>query len=327
MFYSAYGLTIDSNCHISGLTSPAENSLRVTADLFVEFGSPSAAIQRALRSAAIELPTSRFARYADDPKFSLSKLENGEFFQLSYSDGTRFLVKNNANYVWGDAGPHLTDDDLAVYLLGPILGFVLRCKGRLALHASAVSIDGRAIALMGPAGAGKSTTAAALALRGWPVCCEDVCALAGSARGTRVLPGYPRICLWPDSVKLLFSRDDSLPLIVKGWEKRYLALDGSLGKFTDDATPLGAIYFLAPRSDDSSRAVIRPLSQKETTLLMVQNTYMNWLLDKSQRAAEFDVVVKLVSEVPCFEVVPSAGQTGLSETAVMIEAHALSLNG
>src|SRR5262249_30541270 len=161
---------------------------------------------------------------------------------LFYGDGTRFLVNKSASQVWGEPGPGLTLDDVFVYLVGPVAGFILRRRRWVALHASAVHVGKQAIALMGPAGSGQSTTAAALAWRNWPVCCEDVCALQEENGTTLVMPGYPRVCLWPDSVRMLFSREDALPLIVAGWEKRYLSLHNGTGGFADSPTPLGAIY-------------------------------------------------------------------------------------
>ena len=41
------------------------------------------------------------------------------------------------------------------------MGFVMLLRGIVCLHASAIAIDDEAIALLGPAGSGKSTTAAA----------------------------------------------------------------------------------------------------------------------------------------------------------------------
>jgi dephospho-CoA kinase len=50
-------------------------------------------------------------------------------------------------------------------------------RGVVCLHASAVAIGDEAIALLGPAGSGKSTTAAAFAERGYSVLAEDVVTL------------------------------------------------------------------------------------------------------------------------------------------------------
>jgi hypothetical protein len=261
--------------------------------------------------------------FPGDGAFTVSEFADHRFLQLKYADGTRFLMDCAATTIWGEVGPGLSHNDLCVYLLGPVMGFVLRQRGSTALHASSISMHGRAIAIVGEAGAGKSTTAAALALRGWPVLCEDVCALAQTAGHYEVLPAYPRVCLWPDSVDFLYASRDALPLIVQGWEKRFLALDGNRAVFASSGLPLAAVFLLAARSDDSSAPRIEPVSQREALLQLVQNTYMNWYLDRHQRAGEFDVLTRLISSVECFRVVPSADPARLSALAEMIESQAL----
>lgn len=276
---------------------------------------------RALSHPAVLLPTGRAPAPAAG-QFTLAA-RSRDCFELKYADGTRFLVDRAATQVWGQSGPGLTHEDALVYLLGPVMGFVLRRRNCLALHASAVAIGNSAIAIVGPAGSGKSTTAAALALRGRPVLCEDVCRLDGNQQGFRVYPGYPRVCLWPDSVGFLYPSSDALPLIVKGWEKRYLPLDGTKGMFAHAFLPLGGIYLLAARHDKISSIDIQPMTPRETALKLVENTYMNWLIDRERRAAEFDAISRLVLAVECFRVTPSSDPARLGELAAQIEAHAL----
>jgi len=142
-----------------------------------------------------------------------------------------------------------------------------------------------------------------------------------------VIPGYPRICLWPDSVSYLFSASDALPLIVRGWEKRFLPLDGSRqARLAMSSCSLSSILFLAPRTDDDRAPSIEPLSKRHAVLQLVQNTYMNWLMDPQQRANEFDAIVKLVSQVDCFRLIPSSDPARLGELATKIEAHVLDRN-
>jgi hypothetical protein len=230
-----------------------------------------------------------------------------------------------ATRIWGEPGPGLCYEDLCIYLLGPVMGFVLRQRGTVTLHASSVAFHGRAIALVGEAGAGKSTTAAALAVRGWPVLGEDVCALADLAGHYQVLPAYPRVCLWPDSVDFLFSSRDALPLMVAGWEKRFLSLDGSRAQFASSPAPLAAIFLLDERSDRDSTPSVKPISQRESLLRLVQNTYMNWYLDRRQRAEEFDVLTRLIASTECFQVIPSSDPARLGALAGLIESHTLRL--
>src|SRR5262249_13089878 len=113
----------------------------------------------------------------DDPAFEVQSYGAGRFFALNYQDGTRFMIDSQGRRVWGDWTQPWTKEDFATYLLGPALGFVLRRKGITPFHASVFCVDGHAFVICGDAHAGKSTTAAALALRGIPILCEDIAAL------------------------------------------------------------------------------------------------------------------------------------------------------
>src|SRR4029077_52896 len=72
---------------------------------------------------------------------------------------------------WADS---TTLENARSYLLGPVLGFLLRLRGVTCLHASAVAVDDFAVAIAGPPGSGKCTTAAAFARRGHAVLSDDV---------------------------------------------------------------------------------------------------------------------------------------------------------
>jgi hypothetical protein len=241
-----------------------------------------------------------------DPSFTLTQHGEAEGFELSYSDGARFVVDGAVRRVWGTYQPPLTADDMATYFLGPVLGFLLRWRNITCLHASGVEIGGRAVCFCGDAGYGKSTTAAALALRGLPVLAEDIVALEEGRGEFHAVPGYPRVCLWPESVSMLLGRADALPQLTPVWEKCYLELDGQRAKFSQTKLPLGVVYLFAPRSSDESAPRIEKLSPREALLELVQNTYMNWVLGRQQRANEFDTLSRLVQQVPVRRIVPHA---------------------
>ena len=240
----------------------------------------------------------------DNSPFTLTSYGAGEFFELAYGHETRFFVDSAAERVWGTCLPPLNDEDLVTYLLGPILGFVLRRRNVLALHASAVCIGGQAVALCGESQTGKSTTAAALALRGIPVLCEDITPLIEAHGKFQVEPGYPRVCLWPDAVEKLLGARDALPRLTPSWEKFFLPLDGGSAKFDGQRRVVSAVYLLAPRVAEANAPRIETMSPREALLDLVQNSYMNWLLDRKQRAAEFNALGKLVMQVPIRRIVP-----------------------
>jgi hypothetical protein len=194
--------------------------------------------------------------------------------------------------------------DLSTYFLGPVMGFILRKRGITALHASAFCLEGHAIVLTGEAGAGKSTTAAALALRGVPVLCEDIAALNEKHGNFAVERGYPRVCLWPQSVEMLVGSPEALPRLSPTWEKCYLPLDGGLARLEMHKQPLGAIYLLAPRELAEDAPRVEDMRGQGVLLELVKNTYMNWILDRGQRAAEFALLAQLLARVPVRRLVP-----------------------
>jgi hypothetical protein len=323
--YRSYGLTLESDLPLTGLRPLAPDASCSAPDIHLHFARVPVWAAQALSLPVTAVRVRPCHMPPGDGTFAVSEFADRRFFQLLYADGTRFLMDRAVTHIWGESGPNLSFDDLCIYLLGPVMGFVLRQRGTVTLHASSLSFHGRAIALVGEAGAGKSTTAAALALRGWPVLSEDVCALAESAGSYQVVPAYPRVCLWPDSVDFLFASREALPLMVAGWEKRFLSLDGSSAQFASSPAPVAAIFLLAERSTEERAPYIESISQREALLQLVQNTYSNWYLDRHQRAEEFEVLTRLVSSIECCRLIPNSDPARLSALAELVERHVLRL--
>ena len=301
--YRMYGLTLGCDSPVSALRQ--ETTKLVRYDLEVSLGPESDWVREARRlPSRLEHPKPGVLEEEYDSPFTLTSFGAGEFFELAYGDYAFFFVDASSQRLWGACLPPLTDDDLATYLLGPVMGFVLRRRSIMALHASVVCIGGQAVALCGESQSGKSTTSAALALRGIPVMCEDIAPLVEEGGKFQVEPGYPRVCLWPDAVEMLFGAGDALPQLTPSWGKFFLPLDGKLAKFEEQRRVLSAVYIFTPRVAEADAPRIEVLSPREAFLDLVQNTYMNWLLNREQRAAEFDALSKLVTQVPVRRIVP-----------------------
>ena len=99
------------------------------------------------------------------------------FYRLSYWDASEFVVNRAGTRVWARWPPTVPDAEIRTCLFGPIIGFALHLRGTPCLHASAVVVDGRAVAFLGHSGAGKSTTAASFVHRGYRALTDDVLAL------------------------------------------------------------------------------------------------------------------------------------------------------
>jgi len=208
MLSYAYGLCLRTSHPVPGLVSASDNQF-VDAEVFLG-GLPTWA---AASEAECPWYTSPAKTTNGIPTLQVWKLVSGEFYKFRYSDDTEFLIDRQGARVWCAWPDNLTLEDTATYLLGPVMGFVLLLRGTICLHASAIAVGDRAIAIAGFAEAGKSTTAATFAKLGYPVLADDVVTLQEFEGNFLVQPAYPSIRLWPDSVEALYGSLDALPRI------------------------------------------------------------------------------------------------------------------
>jgi hypothetical protein len=289
--YVAYGLSLSSNLPIAALLPTASIALPEVqiklGDLPLWHSSEST-----LRYA------SSYVSETGEPDLRIWDVDNGEFFRVLYRDGVEFWLDRGFRTLWAYWPASSSLENALSYLVGPILGLLLRLRGIVCLHASAVSINNRAVVFVGSEGMGKSTTAAAFARRGYPVLSDDIVALVERGNEFQMLPGYPRVNLWPDSVELLYGSPDALPQISPNWEKRCLSLreDGET-RFEEHAQPIGGIYVLGNSTGNSTKSV-EVISRKTALMTLIGNTYATNFIDSKQRAEEFQVLSRLVANVP-----------------------------
>lgn len=293
---SIYGLGISANRPIPSVPSSPIESI----DVNIHFGSVPAWIYE------LESQLSYTAEYTDSsgqPVLRVFRLLDGKYHHFRYADNTEFLVDHTGSEIWTAWQPPLTIEDTATYLLGPIMGFTMLLRGIGCLHASAVVVDAKAVALVGPAGSGKSTTAAAFSNTGFDILADDVVTLDHRDGDFLVRPAYPCIRLWPASVRTLYGSESHLPLLTPNWDKRYLDLTP---RFPSQSVPLSAIYLFGERVGEPGAPFVRPIDRTKALLSLIANTYTNYLIDKSMQARQFDLLTRVLAEVPVRRVTPHA---------------------
>lgn len=311
MRYHLYGLSVDTDRSLPGL-APADGT--GPADLRMWLGTAP----RAAFPDTPEIPwyTSPRAAVTEEPSLLAFRSADGASYRLRYGDGTEFRVDAAGTRVACTWPAELTLEDAATYLLGSICGFVLRLRGIPALHASAVALGDRAVAICGPAGAGKSTTAAAFAARGRPVLADDVVPLLERTDGIHVQPAYPHLRLWPDVLPALGTGD--LPPLTPNWDKRFRDLHAD-GAFHADPLPLGAVYLLGGReTEDAPR--LEPVPAAEAVLQLVGSVYMGYLPDPAARARDLSVLGGVARAVPVVLAIPHADPHRVGGLCEAIEA-------
>jgi hypothetical protein len=293
--YSLFGLRIQSNLAIPRLIPVAISTEH--PDVEINLGSLPVIHSQSQIEPKNLVYASSDADKSGAPAVRVWKVTNGDALHLVYFDGVQFWLDRTGANIWALWPETSSLENVATYLVGPILGLLLRLRGITCLHASAVASGDRAVAFVGSEGAGKSTTAAALARRGYPVLSDDVVTLVERGGAFHVMPAYPYLCLWPDSVEKIEGSREAFSRFTPEWDKRCLPLGSPDARFEDRALPLGAIYVFGDQGADPALP-IKALSAQDAFITLVANTFATNLLDSAMRAAEFAVLARLVSTVP-----------------------------
>jgi hypothetical protein len=133
----------------------------------------------------------------------------------------RILIRNGCE-VTVDAERDADPVNMRALLTGPIQAVLWHQRGLLPLHANAVVIGGRAVALAGNAAAGKSALAATLAQHGHENLADDICVVDVAAPRVMALPGVASLRLWQDTLNELGIASDGLYPALLGKEKFFV---------------------------------------------------------------------------------------------------------
>ena len=176
--------------------------------------------------------------------------------------------------------PGIPISDVSTYLLGSVFGALCHQNGLLPLHASAVESSGIVTAFLGDSGAGKSTTAASLQRRGYPIVSDDICLFELHSDPTggesmRVVPVAGWLKLWRESLDHLGETPDEANRTFSSDDKFRLYLSHQ------DPTPrrIGNLVFLERAANPTQPPTLQPLAPAETIASMMDKTYLNYVVE------------------------------------------------
>jgi hypothetical protein len=115
------------------------------------------------------------------------------------SQRAEFAIRKDGRCINVHADGGVSDANLATLLEAAILGGSARLLGHVCLHATLLTDKGRAVALMGPSRAGKSSLAWTLLSQGCRLLSDDVALLNLEAGKVMAHPGRMRLRLWPEA--------------------------------------------------------------------------------------------------------------------------------
>lgn len=238
--------------------------------------------------------------------FSLGKSE----YILKIKDIARYYAKDgNTIIIQPDANVEADLKSVRVFLLGSVMGVVLHQRGRLPMHASAISKDGQLILFMGDSGAGKSTLLANLVKSGYNAFTDDICILDNADNTTvKGAAAYPLIKLWGDAVKLvdeeMFNTDYNLRPNLQKYGQFFH------DKFDKRELPVSKLFILNP-SNLVNELTCKELSGIEAFKAVEKQAYRYRLLTgNTMRPKHFAIISALLQNAPVYEITrPAQSQT------------------
>jgi hypothetical protein len=267
---------------------PAEKATRVLEETFGEEGEPARTIDAD--------PVAGYRLYARH--FGLARLT---------PDGGQVLC----------SPPDVEPWNWQRFLVGRILPWAAVLRGLEVFHASAVSLDGRAIAFVGATGAGKTSLALRLVARGARFLTDDVLALDVGADGVRAHAGAAIVAVRPAERDAIPPETWSrLGAVLGHSEKTYVAVP-----LEERPLPLAALYFLRP----GQGSAVEPLERPDPRLLLT-STFVFGVQTPERLRNQLDVCAALASAVPMFALDVSADD-GSQRLADVVERHARSTLG
>ena len=188
-----------------------------------------------------------------------------------------FLIRGTHTIVIEPA-PGVSMPLLNLPLIGPVMALLLHLRGMLVLHASAVDLGGRAVAFLGPKGAGKSTTAGAFIAAGHRLLADDVLAIdISDPANPNIVPAFPQLKLAEDAASSLAVEGAIvMPLPIPEFPKQQRRLTG---RFSHAPVPPSCIYVLTR----GRSATIVPLSSPDALGALLSFSFASlFQLRKSQ---------------------------------------------
>jgi hypothetical protein len=236
---------------------------------------------------------------------------------LFYEDVGAFLVREGREIII-EPLPGVEERVLRLHLLGSVMALLLHQRGLLVLHASAVAIRGEAVAFLGEPRRGKSTTAAAMHLRGYGIVADDAVAVDfGDTGSPIVFPGFPQLKLWPEAITWMGDIPETLPLVHPRFEKRARHITGS---FSQIALPLRRLYVL----DEGTQQEVEQIRPQEAFVELVRHSHaarLAHLLEATGTASlHFRQCVRLVDRVLVYRLKRKLSLAALPDLVKLVEA-------
>lgn len=162
---------------------------------------------------------------------------------------------------------------IEIHLLGTLMTFWMERRGIAMLHASAVELNGRAVAFLASNKGGKSSLAAGFLQEGHALLTDDILPLESTADGILGRPGYPSMRLWPELARHFAGGLDHLQRVHPQLDKRRVPVGqtGGLGRFCNRPLPIACLYL--PERQEGGAIAIEPVRPQRALAELVRHSF------------------------------------------------------
>lgn len=219
--------------------------------------------------------------------------EHGDDYLLRFPKLADFVVSADLRQVQTRPESETDEEAISLLLVGTTVAFVLALRGHCVLHAGAVAIDGRAVALAGLAGTGKSTCTALLCAQGAALVADDVLRVELGDVPTAIR-GASSIRLRPRAASLIELFAETPPS--RHTYDQRLAIYPPRGELT---LPLAAVVLPRPNREIDQVQLVQIAGAEALTSLISSARFTGWSNHDRQRR-QFEQLANLARSIPVY---------------------------
>jgi hypothetical protein len=230
------------------------------------------------------------------PWHRVARLPDGSDY-VSWKNLGEFLVSSDGLRVACRKLDHAAAESFRVYLLGQALSYAVVKQGLEPLHATALAIDGGAVAFMGGCGFGKSTLAAYLMKQGHRLLTDDMLILQQAGECLLACPGPARIKLFPGMARRFLGESASGIAMNPDTQKVVIPVDQE--RLPQSPAPLSRMYHLCGPDEVPCNGAIRieALAAREAFMCILSNTFTSAVADVDRLRRQAGAAEQLLRSV------------------------------
>jgi hypothetical protein len=227
-----------------------------------------------------------------EPWYTATRTETG--IRMRFRECGEFEISGDLTDIVMREDPSGRTELLPILLAGTVSALLLNLRGHLVLHASAVALDGVALAFVGQSGRGKSTMAALMCVDGAELFTDDVLSV-DPGPPTTCIGGAPELRL-RDKAASIARAHPTASVRTTADERHAFAPPAA----PVEARPLAVIVIPSP-SRTATEVETEVLEPTKALFALLASPRVHGWRDKAVLAREFALLTQLVNEVPVID--------------------------